>query len=143
MSFTSGTSDGLADIDEGQSSQSTGVIPSKDANGNPKEIWEANGQFNPSFNVTTGSFLVEREGIPINVGGSSAQLLRRLRLVAFDSLEGQTVQKNVIVGEFLEEVRHKDDPSITYLDITRNGTFSLFRDISESASIESPLDPTN
>lgn len=137
IEFVAGAADGLADIDGGQSSQSSGFIPDTS-----EGVWEATGVVD-----TPEAFRAVSPELPVAAAAYNGfsfvngSLIRVITLEADDAALDQAIGPGPrIIGVFTEDVS-LDDPSKTYLNRTNTGVFSLIRDVPVMPFQESPFLP--
>lgn len=155
VAFVSGTSDGLITNPDGES-QSTGIIPDKDINGNPTNVFE---DASAIFSLT--NFSATTPALPAEAGGflGNVPLKRTLSLTAdttdtshsirtattsdpTDPLDPPPARPNEILairGSFTETISHRTNPDITYLDAVASGFFTLTKDLPRKPALTSPF----
>ena len=149
--FVSGNQDGLnTESSDGTdlmgTSQTTGLIPDVDIAGTPQSVWQAT----PSV-FTSTSFQATSPEMPVlNSGFTNQPLVRTLaldaeiepifRLLAPPNNTLRSTEPSeplVFAGSYVETISHATDPSITYLNSTINGSFSLTRVQSAQVNLSS------
>ena len=150
VAFVSGTNDGLIS-DAGGESQSTGVIPTEDINGNPATVFQSTA---PEFSLS--SFSATSPDLPATAGGflGSVPLKRVLSLTSTPLSEASHAISTdpstdppparpseilAIRGSFTETITHRTNPAITYLDAVASGFFTLTKDLPRKPAITSPF----
>lgn len=153
ISFVAGNSDGLTDIDGGQSSQSTGIVPSV-----PMDVWEATGvqdsltdfsATSPSMPVAV-STLTRFDGSTVKI--TEEALTRTITITADPGLDGQLIQREVFagatldhssafVGRFSETIAPADATKV-YLNRSREGIALFIKDLISPPDIEVVTIPT-
>ncbi len=153
ISFVAGNSDGLTDIAGGQSSQSTGIVPSV-----PMDVWDATGVQDSStaFSATSPSMpvavstLTRFDGSTVKI--TEEALTRRITITADPGLDGQLIQREVFagvtlahssafVGRFSETIAPADATKV-YLNRSREGIALFIKDLISPPDIEVVTIPT-